>query len=94
MTNSAVQAILTEYGDRVKCIKFAGGRIVVNCNLPEANLTTNDLELITLGGVDMIRYKQFDNFSHKYDTIIIPTSDVGKIVITENAKDPIDHYIV
>ena len=40
----------------------------------------------------MIAFKDFNGITHKYDTIILKTSDIVKLIIADDAKDPVDYY--
>lgn len=92
MTNAALQALFDEYGARVKVIKCSCHMIMLNQKIENYTLTNDDIKFINKGGVDMISVKDYNCITHKYDTVILDTSDVVKVVIADDAKDPIDHY--
>ena len=92
MTNAALQALFAEYGARVKVIKCSCHMIMLNQKIENYTLTNDDIKFINKGGVDMISVKDYNCITHKYDTVILDTSDVVKVVIADDAKDPIDHY--
>lgn len=92
MTNAALQAILNEYGAKVKCIKTSCHMTILNMKIQDHSYTNNDVKFITKNGVDMIEVPDFNSITHNNDKILLVTSDILKLIITENEKDPIDIY--
>lgn len=92
MTNAALQAILEEYGEKVKCIKCTGCMVVLNQKFINNTFTKDDIEFKDFGGVDCFTYKDQNPMSGNYNTIVVPTADVIKVITTENDKDKLDPY--
>ena len=92
MTNAALQALFDEYGARVKVIKCSCHQIMLNQKIENYTLTNDDIKFITKGGVDMIAFKDYNGITHKYDMVFLKTSDIVKLIITDDAKDPVDCY--
>lgn len=92
MTKNALQAILNEYEDKVKQIHGTGFSIFLNHAKNKETLSNSDIELKTFGGEDFICYKEYDFTAAKDREVIIPVSDIIKVVVIDSpVYDPYRH---
>lgn len=84
MTKAALQAILTQYGDKVKIIEGTGFHIHLNHAKVANSKTTNDITFKTFGSEDFISYSDYDGVSAKDREVLVPVSDVIKVVTVDS----------
>ena len=72
MTRECLEAIFTEYGDRIKVIKCNPYTIFVNTPIAHNTFTLNDIKFKTVGIVDYMEVKQYNTMNGGFMTVIIP----------------------
>lgn len=90
MTQAALQSILNEYGDKVKIIVGTGFKIFLNHAKSAETLKTSDIQFKAFGGTQFIVYPDVDTASGKTREVIVPVTDVIKIVTVDS--DIFDPY--
>lgn len=92
MTNEAFQAIIDEYGDRIKCIKCACKTLFFNMPLTNNQFTIDQIKMKTVGMIDYFEVPQFNTANGKTYTSVIPTESIGEVIVADSPNDPIDIY--
>ncbi len=90
---SALKAVITKYGKRIKCITTTNTKIL--CNTPSFNLPYLDTDNITTfdaDGYDMLECRMRDSFSRKEYTSLIRIGDITSIQITDSEHETIDPF--
>lgn len=89
MTKAALQAILNQYGTKVKIIMGTGFKLFLNHAKVAECLKTSDITFKSFGSVDFISYPEIDGVAAKDREILIPVDDVIKVVtVDSDVYDP------
>jgi hypothetical protein len=96
MNNAALQAVISQFGKRIKIIKCSGHIVVVNCPFLSTAMkfTTDDIEFKTYGGTDFFIAQEINTKTGTAQLDLIPTDSIVKIVVTADEKDAVDVYRV
>ena len=94
MTNKGLQALIDEFGERIRFIALDNGKkIYLNYErgLSEAPIKVSDLVLKSFGGVDMFGYKRVENHFGKSPNVEFMAWNVTQfiqqvLIVEENSE--------
>jgi len=91
MTKAALQAMMSEFGTKLKIIKGTNFAIYLNHAKAAETLKNEDITFKSYGGEDCIVYQEaMDGIAQKPRTVIVPVSDVTKVIAVDS--DVFDPY--
>lgn len=94
-TNAGIKSLIDEYGTRIRSIRSTA--FVISLYTPlqgQPQITTDDIEFVTIGGHDCLKVRRFNPGTGKYFYEMCTTEFIEKITIMEDEKDIIDPYLL
>ena len=94
-TNAALKALIDEHGPKLRSIRSTSFvvSLYVSCS-GQPMLTTDDITLETIGGVDVMKVRRYNPNNKKYFYEYDVTEFIEKIIMVDDPSDTIDPYML